>query len=114
VVLRINVAGGYSCVRAEAKVRSVETVALFVLAALAFSILGGVIEASWKRRSRRRLEEKTSVILHPLARHRVRSVRRPLPSRALYHLGLFFGFLVVAYIVVLVLMTVRSVIASWF
>ncbi len=91
-----------------------ETVALFVLAALAFSILGGVIEASWKRRSRRRLEEKTSVILHPLARHRVRSVRHPLPSRALYHLGLFFGFLVVAYIVVLVLMTVRSVIASWF
>jgi hypothetical protein len=68
VVLRINVAGGYSCVRAEAKVRSVETVALFVLAALAFSILGGVIEASWKRRSRRRLEEKTSVVLHPLAR----------------------------------------------
>ena len=91
-----------------------ETVALFVLAALAFSILWGVIEALWKRRSRRRLEETTSVVLHPLARHRVRSIRHPLISRALYHLGLFFGFLVVAYIVVLLLMTVRSVIALWF
>jgi hypothetical protein len=92
----------------------VEALVLFVVAALAFSILGGVVEASWKRRSRRRLEEKAVVVLHPLARHRVRSVRYPLLARARYHLGLFFGFLVVAYIVVLLLTTIRSFIASWF
>jgi hypothetical protein len=87
---------------------------LFVLGALAFSLLAGAIEALWARRERRSLREKSAVVLHPLARHRLRRVRSPLPARALYHVSLFFGFLLVAYVGILLLKTVYSFVAHWF
>lgn len=88
------------------------TLALFAFAALAFSSLAGVIEVLWERRERRRLVEKSSTVL-PLARHRFRSVRYPLSARALYHVGLFFGFLLVAYVGTLLLKTVHRFVAHW-
>ena len=104
----------YSCVPAEAKEAPMRTLALFAFAALAFSSLAGVIEVLWERRERRRLVEKSSTVLHPLARHRFRSVRYPRSTRALYHVGLFFGFLLVAYVGTLVLKTVHRFVAHWF
>ena len=90
------------------------TLALFAFAAIAFSSLAGVIEVLWDRRERRRLVEKSSTVLHPLARHRFRSVRYPRSARALYHVGLFFGFLLVAYVGTLLLKTLHSFVAHWF
>jgi hypothetical protein len=90
------------------------TPAIFMLAALTFIILAGAIEASWARRERRSLKEKSTVALHPLARHRLRRVRYPLPARALYHVSLFFGFLLVIYVGILLLKTIHSVVAHWF
>jgi len=89
------------------------TSVLFVLAALAFSILAGVIEAAWARRERQSLKKK-GVVLHPLARYRFRSVRPPLSARALYHVGLFFGFLLVTYVGGLLLRITHGFIAQWF
>jgi hypothetical protein len=102
-------------VPAEAKEAPMRTLALFAFAAFVFSSLAGVIEALWERRARRRVAAKGSTVLHPLARYRFRSVRYPLSARALYHVGLFFGFLLVTYIVTLLLQTVvRSFVAQWF
>jgi hypothetical protein len=78
------------------------TLALLAFAALAFSSLAGVIKVLWERRERRRLVEKASTVLHPLAQYRFRSVRYPLSARALYHVGLFFGFLLVTYVGMLI------------
>jgi hypothetical protein len=89
------------------------TSALFILAALVFSILAGTIEASWARRERRQFKEK-STVLHPLARSRFRSVRYPFPARAVHHVALFFGFLLATYVAILVLKTVHSFVAHWF
>jgi len=104
----------YSCVPAEAKEAPMRTLALFAFAALAFSSLAGVIEVLWERRERRQLVEKSSTVLHPLARYRFRSVRYPRSARALYHVGLFFGLLLVAYVGTLVLKTVHRFVAHWF
>ncbi len=93
------------------------TLALFAFAALAFSSLAGVIEVLWERRERRerrRLVEKASIVLHPLARYRFHSVRYPLSARALYHVGLFLGFLLVTYVGTLLLKIVHSFVANWF
>jgi hypothetical protein len=90
------------------------TLALFAFAALAFSILAGVIEVLSERRARRRLQKKTSNVLHPLVRRRFRSVRHPLSARALYHVGLFFGFLLATYVGTLLLKIVHSFVAEWF
>jgi hypothetical protein len=87
---------------------------LFAFAALAFSILAGVIEVFWVRLARRRGVEKASIVLHPLARYRFRSVRYPLSARAIYHVGLFFGFLLVTYIGMLLLKIAHSFVAHWF
>lgn len=89
------------------------TSALFVLAALAFSILAGAIEALWARREQRSLKKKWAV-LHPLARHRLRSVRYPFSAEARYHVGLFFGFLLVTYVGGLLLKVIHSSVAHWF
>jgi hypothetical protein len=86
---------------------------LFVLAAFAFSILTGVIEASWVWREQRSRKKK-SAVLHPLARHRLRSLQYPSSARALYHVGLFFGFLLVTYVGGLLLRSIYSSIAHWF
>ena len=90
------------------------TLALFAFAAIAFSSLAGAIEALWARRERRSLREKSTVVLHPLTPHRLRSVRYPLSARSLYHVGLFFGFLLVAYVGTLLLKTVHRFTAHWF
>jgi hypothetical protein len=88
--------------------------ALFAVAALTFSILAGVIEGLGARRRRRRLQGKSSPVLHPLARHGLRRVRHPLSRRALHHVGLFFGFLLATYLGVLLLRVVHGVVARWF
>ncbi len=90
------------------------TLAIFAFAALAFSSLAGAIEALWARRERRSLREKSTVALHPLTRHRLRSVRYSQFARALYHVGLFVGFLLVTYVGMLLLETIHSFVAHWF
>ena len=90
------------------------TLALFALAALAFSILAGVVERGWRRRDRRTLQQKTAIVLHPLARHRFRSVRYPFSERVLYHVGLFVGFLIATYVGTVLLKIVHSFVADWF
>jgi hypothetical protein len=90
------------------------TWALFMLAALAFSALAGAIEALWERRAQRRLQEKSSTVLHRLARPRFRSVRHPLSERVLHHVGLFFGFLLATYVGSLLLRIVHNVVSHWF
>jgi hypothetical protein len=90
------------------------TLALFAAAALTFSILAGVIEGFWARRSRRRLLGQASPVLHPLPRHGLRRVRHPLSWRALHHVGLFLGFLLVTYVGLVLLRAVHGVVANWF
>lgn len=90
------------------------TLALFALAALTFSILAGVIEAVLARRARRRLQGKTSPVLHPLTQHGLRRVRHPFSWRALHYVGLFVGFLLVTYVGLRLLRAVHSVVATWF
>lgn len=90
------------------------TSVLFVLSALAFSILAGALEAFWARRAQRSLREESTVVLHPLTRHGLRRVRQSPFTRALYHLGLFVGFLLVTYVGVIVLKVSYRVLASWF
>jgi hypothetical protein len=74
------------------------TLALFAFAALAFTLLVGGIELWSTRQAAQQREEKAETILHPFPRHRVRKVRSRFSTRAQYHLGLFFGFLVAAYV----------------
>jgi hypothetical protein len=90
------------------------TLALFAAAALTFSILAGVIEGFLARRIRRRFQGKTSPVLHPLTRHALRRVRHPVSWRALHHVGLFFGFLLVTYVGLVVLRAVHRIVADWF
>jgi hypothetical protein len=90
------------------------TLTLVAAAALAFSILAGVIEACLARRTWRRIQGKASPVLHPLTHHGLRRLRRPLSGRALHLGGLFFGFLLVTYVGLLVLRALHAVVASWF
>ena len=90
------------------------TLAIFAFAALAFSSLAGPIEALWARRERRALRDKSTVVLHPLTRHRLRSIRYPPFARVLYHVGLFVGFLLATYVGMLLLKPVYSFVAQWF
>jgi len=83
------------------------TLALFAPAAVTFSILAGVIEGFCGRRVRRRFQGKALLVLHPLTHHGVCRVRQPLSWRALHHVGLFFGFLLVTYLGLLLLRTSR-------
>jgi hypothetical protein len=87
---------------------------LFALAALAFSTLAGAIEALLARRAQQRLQEKSSIVLHRLAQPRFRNVRNPLVTRALQHVGLFFGFLLATYVGWLVLRIVHNVVSHSF
>ena len=88
--------------------------ALFVLAAVAFSLLAGAIEALWERLERRQLETKASNVVAPVGQRWLRSVRDPLSSRALFHARLFVGFLFAAMIVTLLLKVGHTVVAWWF
>jgi hypothetical protein len=83
------------------------TLALFAVAALAFSILAGVIEGVLGRRAQRRLQGKAAPVLHPLTHHGLRRVPHSLSWRALHHVGLFFGFLLVTYVGLLLLTAVH-------
>jgi len=85
------------CIAGDSKEGVMRTWVLFVLAAVVFSILTGVIEASWARRRRRSLKQKWPV-LHPLTRHRLRGIQYLVSARAVYHVGLFFGFLLLIYV----------------
>lgn len=88
-------------------------IALFVLAALAFSILAGVIESRWARQDRQRLLESTSPVLHPLSRHRLSWMRPSNKRRAARHVAFFLGFLVVTYSGVAVVTAVVRLLAHW-
>ncbi len=88
--------------------------ALFTLAALAFSILVGVIEAFWERRDQQPWRENTSNIIHPMSRHRLRSIRYLVSTRARFHVQLFLGFLIAIYGITLLLRIGRSLVAGWF
>jgi len=89
------------------------TLTLFAFAALAFTIFVGVIEVVWTRRAQGRFleETKTSTVLHPLTRHRLRRLRDPLSWRVLHHVKLFLAFLLATYVGMLLLKTVRSIVA---
>jgi len=90
------------------------TLALFAFAALAFSLLVGGMELWWTRQARRDKEQRATV-LHPFRTNRVRKVRSPLSARAQYHVGLFFGFLLVAFVgTILVRMVYNLVIVHMF
>ena len=92
-----------------------KTLALFGLAALAFSVLAGALEWSLARRARRRLiHRKALPVLHPLTHHGVRRVRDSRSRRVLHHLWLFVGFLFVTYFGLLFLRAVHNLVAGWF
>jgi len=94
---------------------AMRTLALFAFAALAFSLLVGGIDLWWTRKAGQRRHEEPATILHPFPRHRVRKVRSSRVDRTQYHLGLFFGFLVVAYVgSALVRMVYKLLVASMF
>ncbi len=88
------------------------TFALFTLAALAFSILVGVIEAFVERRDQQRWRENTSNVILPMSRHR--SIRYLVSARARFHVQLFLGFLIAIYAITLLLKIGRSFVAGWF
>ncbi len=90
-----------------------EILALLVAAALAFTVLAGVIEIRGAR-ARRRLLERTSPVLHPLAQHPLPRTRHFSSRRALRHVGLFVGFLVVVYVGTVLLRALYSLLAQWF
>jgi hypothetical protein len=87
--------------------------ALLVVAAVVFSGLAGLIEIRETRRARRRLPERRSVTLHPLVQHSPPRVRYFTLGSMRRHLGLFIGFLVVAYVVVFLLKTVYALLPEW-
>ncbi len=88
--------------------------ALFTLAALAFSILVGVIEAFLERREQQPRRENTSNIIRPMSRHRLRSIPYLVSARARFHVKLFLGFLIAIYGITLLLKIGRSLVAGWF
>jgi hypothetical protein len=81
-----------------ARSTEMRALALFTFAALAFSLLVGGMELWWSRQAQQRRHEETATVLHPFPRNRVRKVRATLSSRTQYHVGLFFGFLIVIYV----------------
>lgn len=88
--------------------------ALFIVAAFAFSILVGASELRGARRARRRLLDRTAPVLHPLAQHSIPRVRYFTSRRALHHLLLFGGFLLGAYLVMQFLKALGAVLSQWF
>jgi hypothetical protein len=90
------------------------TFALLVLAAIAFSLLAGVLELSLARQARRRWLEKSSLLLHPLTRHGFPRLRSSAARRGLHHVELFLGFLVATYVGLVLLKTVHRLLAQWF
>jgi len=88
-------------------------IALFVVAAVTFSVLAGLHEVRVARRGRRRLLERAPV-LHPLAMHPLPRLRYWSRRRALHHVGLFIGFLVVVYLAIAMVRAIQALLAQWF
>ncbi len=88
--------------------------ALFTLAALAFSILVGVLEAFLERGDQQPWRENTSNIIRPMSGHRLMSIRYLVSARARFHVQLFLGFLIAIYGITLLLKIGRSLVAGWF
>lgn len=86
---------------------------LMGVAALTFSILAGLMEGRGARRAQQRLLAKTSTVLHPLPTHGYRRIRSSGPRRVFHHMGLFIGFLAVAYVVVILLKLLWRILAHW-
>jgi hypothetical protein len=87
---------------------------LLVLAALGFSILAGVAELGGARRARRRLLNRASPVLHPLAQHPLPRSRFFTSRRAFHHVGLFFGFLLAIYVGMVLVRAAHAILAHWF
>ena len=89
------------------------TFALFVLAAILFSLLAGAIESVLARHGRRQALLKSSPILHPLTRHGFQRLRSVGARRGLHHVELFLVFLVVTYAGMVVLRAVHGFLNQW-
>ena len=90
------------------------TLALLVVAALAYSVLAGVMEISGARRARRRLLDRAVPVLHPLSLHQLPRVRYWSSRRAIHHVGLFVAFLTTVYLAIVLLRAVHALLARWF
>jgi len=90
------------------------TLALLVVAALAFSLLAGVMEMAGARRARRRLLGRASPELHPLSQHRLSRLRYWTTQRAIHHVALFVAFLTTVYLAMTLLKALRAPLARWF
>ena len=91
-----------------------KTLALVVMGGLAFIVLTGAFELRESRRTRRRLlEHKDGVVLHPLAQHGVRQLRSSIPRLVLHYAGLFFGFLLVFYVLLYLGQGIVALLSSW-
>jgi hypothetical protein len=88
--------------------------ALFVVAALAFSVLAGLMEIRGARRARHRLQQRALPVLHPLSTHPMRRVRYWSRRRTLHHVGLFIGFLVAVYVGATIVQAIHALLAHWF
>ena len=76
---------------------------LILVGALAFIVLAGVIEIREARRIRRRVLERKrgTIVLHPLTQYPLRHVPDSLSRRVLHYAGLFVGFLLAVYALVI-------------
>ena len=90
------------------------TLALVVVAAFVFTVLAGLAERREAGRMRRRLMERAVIFLHPLTHHTPGEIRRPPLQRARHHLGLFLGFLLVAYLALALLKGIYDMLQPWF
>jgi hypothetical protein len=84
------------------------------VAALVFSVLVGVMEGRGARRAEQRLFARTFAVLHRLPTHGYRRIRSSVAGRVLHYMGLFSGFLAVAYVLVILLRLLRRVLAHRF
>src|SRR6202023_1881190 len=65
------------------------------------------------RRMRRRLLEHKDRVLHPLVRHGLRRLRSSPSRRLLHYVGLFFGFLLGFYVLMLLGQGIVALLPSW-
>jgi hypothetical protein len=89
------------------------TLALVVMGGLAFIVLAGAFELRESRRTRRRLLERKDRVLHPFAQHGLRRLRSSTSRRVLHYVGLFFGFLLVFYVLMFLGQGIVALLSSW-
>ena len=90
------------------------TLALLIVAALAYSLLAGVMEVAGARRARRRLLDRDAPVLHPLSQHRLPRLRYWSTGRAIHHVALFAAFLTTVYFAMTLLKALHTLLARWF